>query len=117
MYRFRDSFGPVEHIPNSPSVAFHYRSRIADDLLRDAYSFDSFDEDEREAAFRHSLSLVSEETRPMVAAARVGLFVHIGDLDRAKFEIRKLKTETALSPPRVRGEVKGLERWIAEHEP
>ena len=55
--------------------------------MRQPFSFDSFGDEEIDAAFELSLQTVRAEKRPDVAAAKVMTFIHMGDTDRARFEL------------------------------
>ena len=82
-YRFRDYFEPVLHVRFSASAVFRCIASPPTDLLASPFSVASFSEPEVEAAFADSFRLTSPEMRANVAAARVMLHLHAGDLDRA----------------------------------
>ncbi len=86
-YRFRDHFAFHHDVPGSASTVFRYLDPIPDELLRQPFSFDSFGDEEIDAAFELSLQTVRAEKRPEVAAAKVMTFIHMGDTDRARFEL------------------------------
>jgi len=91
--RFRDYFEPVSHIRYSGSAVFRQTHPVPEDLLQAPITFDAFSEVEIEGAFEDSFRLVSEEMRPNVAAARVMLYVHAGDLERARHEFARAERE------------------------
>ncbi len=92
-HRFRDCFEPVSHIRFSGSAVFRQTDPIAPDRLAEPVEFAAFTEQQIEEAFEDSLRLVSPEMRPNVAAARVMLYVHAGDTDRARREYERAERE------------------------
>jgi hypothetical protein len=64
---------------------------IPPELLSLTLSFSSFSRNEIEAAFSHSFGLVSEEKHPNIAAAKVMVFLHTGELSVAKQELEKCR--------------------------
>ena len=88
-HRFRDYFEPVSHIRFSGSAVFRQTHAVPPDLLVAPVEFKAFTNAQIEAAFEDSLRLVSKEMRANVAAARVMLYVHAGDLDRARHELAR----------------------------
>ena len=56
MYRLRDHFEAVSHVPGSTTVEFKLRSAIPSSLLDHEYGFADFDAPERQAAFAWSRS-------------------------------------------------------------
>jgi hypothetical protein len=89
-WTFRESFAFEGEVPKSQSVIFRYKNKIADELLNKDYSFDSFTDTEVDAAFDYSMSLVSKEKLPNVAASKVMWFLHQNEREKAKAEFEKL---------------------------
>lgn len=89
VYRLREYLIPIDLPAVYPSKAFHYVKFIPDELLQCSYSFDSFSEDEVEAAFNYSLAIVSPKMQSNILAAKVMYFIHIGNLERAKLELKQ----------------------------
>jgi hypothetical protein len=87
--RMKPFFAPLIHIRFSASAVFRCTQTVPDDVLHAPFGPDAFSEDEIEEAFRDSYALVSPEMRANVAAARVMLYVHAGDLERARHELRE----------------------------
>jgi hypothetical protein len=90
-YRLRDYFEYVYEVPRSGSLVFKLVRAIPPELLNSTLSFSSFSRNEVEAAFSHSFGLVSEEKRPKIAAAKVMVFLHMGDLKVARQELEKCR--------------------------
>ena len=90
-YRFRDYFKPILHIPFSGSVVFKYIKPVPREMLKVSYSFSSFSENEIDSAFEYSARLVSPQMRCNVLEAKVMLFVHLGDMERALYEFKKAR--------------------------
>ncbi|HMS40344.1 MAG TPA: hypothetical protein PKE69_08970 [Pyrinomonadaceae bacterium] len=81
---FRENFEFANEVANSPSVIFKYTSKIDGELLQKTYGYDSFSDEDVNAAFEYSMSLVSDEKLPNVAAAKVMWFLHQGKREQAK---------------------------------
>ncbi len=81
---FREHFEFAGEVAKSPSVVFKYKSKIDEKLLQKTYGYDSFSDEEVDAAFEYSMSLVSAEKLPNVAAAKVMWFLHQNRLEKAK---------------------------------
>ncbi|MEX2493389.1 MAG: hypothetical protein WD425_16675 [Nitrospirales bacterium] len=88
-YRMRDYFEFVYEVPRSGSVVFKLVKAIPPELLSPPLSFSSFTRDEIEAAFNYSFSLISKEKHPNVAAAKIMVFLHTGELQEARQELEK----------------------------
>ncbi len=100
-WRFRENFELIGEVPKSPSVIFRYKKKIADEFLKQEYSYNSFSDEETDEAFDYSMNLVSPEKLPNVAAAKVMWFLHQkkGEQAKAVFEDlqkRGIKTEKDL---------------------
>jgi hypothetical protein len=87
VWRFRDCFEPICHVPNSPSVVFRCIALLPQALVADKWSLDSFGEGDFEAAFAHSLNLVSPDMHSEVRLARIRGIMERGDLERADWEL------------------------------
>ena len=85
-WNFRENFELVGEVPKSQSVIFRYKTAIADELLNKDYCFESFSDADADAAFEYSMSLVSMEKTPNVAAAKVMWFLHQDRREKAKSE-------------------------------
>jgi hypothetical protein len=81
---FRENFELVGEIPNSQSVIFRYKAKIADELFDKDYSFQSFSDEEVDEAFKYSMSLISPEKLPNVAASKVMWFLHQDKPEKAE---------------------------------
>jgi uncharacterized protein YbaR (Trm112 family) len=90
MYRFRDYFEPLLYVPDN-SLVFKYQRKIPDEILQQKYSFDDFSNEEINSAFEYSYSIVPEQARPNVAAAKVMLHIHLGDKKQALKELNLIK--------------------------
>ena len=86
-YRFRDYFELLYDIPQSSSVVFKNIAPIPEEMLNITYSFDNFAEEDIDSAFRYSAQLTSPEKHANIAAAKVMLFLHQGNRERAKREL------------------------------
>jgi hypothetical protein len=86
-YRFRDYFEVLYDIPQSSSVVFKNIASIPEEMLNTTYGFESFTEAEIDSAFRYSAHLTSPEKHANIAAAKVMLFLHLGNSERAKREL------------------------------
>jgi hypothetical protein len=82
-YRLRDYFSFEYDAPDSGSAAFRLRRPLDLDLgwVR---NLKSFSDQEIDAAFAWSLSLVGEQSTPNIAAAKVMHFIHLGRLADAR---------------------------------
>lgn len=83
-WQLRDYFEFIEEIPKSSSVVFKYKKKIPEELLITNYSFDYFSDEDVNAAFNYSISLVSSEKKADVAASKVMWFIHQEKHDKAK---------------------------------
>ncbi len=92
-YRFRQYFDMAYDIPHSTSIVFKLRKSLPSQLTTKTYSLSSFKASEIHSAFDYSLSLVCKNKRPNVAAAKVMLFIHLGDLSQAQRELDKCRSE------------------------
>ena len=90
-YRYRRFFEPVTHIPYSGSAVFRLAKAIPGEMTAEPVEFGAFSEREVDEAFEDSLRLVSPEMRPNVAAAKVMWFLHGGDPDHARHELRRME--------------------------
>lgn len=80
MYRLRDHFDTVSHVPGSTTVEFKLRSAIPSSLLDHEYGFTDFGAVERQAAFAWSRSRISDTfLRFNIDAAEAMTPVHMGD--------------------------------------
>jgi hypothetical protein len=82
-YRLRDYFSFECDVSDSGSTAFRLR-RPLDLELGWVRNLKSFPDQEIDAAFAWSLSLVDEQSAPNIAAAKVMHFIHLGRLADAR---------------------------------
>jgi hypothetical protein len=95
-YRLRDHFEKVASLPNSGTVVFKYTKAFPPESLRKTYSFADFSDAEVEAAFEFSLRQVDADQmarRQAVMAAKVMVFVHKNDPERARRELDSLAAQ------------------------
>lgn len=90
MYRLREYLVPIEHPFIYSSRVFRFVKPVPDDILQNAYAFDSFTESEVEASFAYSLDITPEKMRPNILAAKVMYFVHTRNSERAKVEFKQV---------------------------
>ena len=90
MYRLREYFTPLYHVPSS-SVIFRYDREIPQDLIDRPYLPSEFTKDEIEQAFDYSLKLVPPEMRPNIAASKVAAYFQINDFSQARLTIERFK--------------------------
>jgi len=109
MYRLRDYFEPVYHVPDSYSMVFVLRHPLPESCLRD-YGWEDFSPAELDAAFTRSESIVDEEGRGCVAAARVASLAHRGQVEEARAQ---LESKLGGLEGRAAEDVRQLDRWLA----
>lgn len=90
MYRFRDYFKVRQYVTETPSTIFDYIAEIPREQLLATYGFESFSNDEFEAAFEHSCRQSGRAAWPSIASARVMAFIHQGMWERAESEYARL---------------------------
>jgi hypothetical protein len=108
MYRLREYFQPLYHVPEG-SVIFKYIKEFPPEILSTIYSIDSFCDEEIEAAFDYSLSIVPDLMRPNIAAAKITTYFQKNDLERARKELEKVKL---LGLYRENGDYSQIEKWL-----
>ena len=86
MYRLREYFEPLIYVPLS-SVIFKNIKAIPLPLLQNNYTLADFSPEEIRDAFDYSLSIVPDSAKPNIAASKVMLYIHLGDLETAKKEL------------------------------
>lgn len=79
----RDHFEFKEDIPKASSVVYKYINQIPPEKLNQIYSFDDFSNDDIEKAFDYSISLVNDEKKANIYAAKVMSFIHQKRFDEA----------------------------------
>lgn len=89
-WNFLENFEFVGEVPKSQSVVFRYKDKIANEFLNKDYSFESFSDEEVDSAFDYSMSLISSEKLPNVAASKVMWFLHQDKREKAKAEFENL---------------------------
>jgi hypothetical protein len=98
MYRFRNYFEPLTHVPEG-SFIFTYRELIPRELLEKRYAFDDFSAKEAADAFEYSLSLVPAASRGNVYAARIMMHIHRQDWAAARADLERVQA-AGISPVR-----------------
>src|SRR6185295_9218255 len=94
MYRWRPYFTLNEVIPRSGSLVFSYVKVLPAAEINGELGFESFTENEIEAAFAFSLGLVTEEKkRHNIAAAHVMLYLHENLKDQARNLLKRYKSK------------------------
>ncbi len=92
-YRFRNYFEFVYEVPKCSSVVFKLCKTLPPELTKSTFSQASFSQNEIEEAFSYSLGLVSPAKRPNVAAAKVMLYLHLGELSDARRELEIFRSQ------------------------
>ncbi|AFZ03537.1 hypothetical protein [Calothrix sp. PCC 6303] len=108
MYRLREYFQPLYYVPEC-SVIFKYIKEIPSEILAANYSIDSFSNEEIEAAFGYSLSIVPDFMRPNIAAAKITTYFQKNDLTRARQELEKAKS---IGLYRENSDYSQIEEWL-----
>lgn len=83
-WHLRDYFDFIEDIPKASSVVYKYVNQIPPEKLNQTYSFDYFSNDDIEKAFEYSISLIKDEKKANIYAAKVMCFIHQNKLDEAR---------------------------------
>ncbi|HMT06899.1 MAG TPA: hypothetical protein PKA82_02765 [Pyrinomonadaceae bacterium] len=89
-WQLKDHFEYVEEVPNSQSVVFRCIKQIQSSDVNLDWGFDLFDDETVDAAFAYSMSLVSKEKLPNVAAAKVMWFLHQDENEEANMLFTEL---------------------------
>lgn len=90
MWRLRDYFEWIHHVPHSASVAFVSKERIPQSSLRDL-AVESFSLDEIDQAYDYSLACVPEaKKRPTVAATKLLFLIERGHYEGALAHAERL---------------------------
>jgi hypothetical protein len=92
-YRLRHYFEPVYDVPDACSLVLQLVRRIPDEVLKAEYSFSSFTPQEIDAAFDYSIHLVARDKQPEIAAAKVMVFLHERDVDKAETELENYRSQ------------------------
>jgi hypothetical protein len=88
-WRLRDHFAFVDDVDGTCSVVFRCVKQLSPDLCEVAGSFEDFGGDEVRTAIEHSMSLVSKEKWPNIAAAEVMWFIHQQEFEMAESVFRR----------------------------
>jgi hypothetical protein len=91
VWRFRDYFDPVCHVPNSPSVVFRSVARVPSELLSMRWSLASFSDAEFEAAHAYACSIVSPKNHSEIRLTRIMGLLHKGERERAQWELERAR--------------------------
>ncbi|MBL1210356.1 hypothetical protein [Geminocystis sp. GBBB08] len=86
MYRFKEYFEPIIYVPKG-SVMFKYIKSIPDEFLTKTYDFSDFSPSEINQAFDYSSSIVPFPAKANIMAAKIMLYIHMGDMEQAKKEL------------------------------
>jgi hypothetical protein len=89
MYRLKDYFSPIKYVPSS-SMIFRYDKEIPQEFFRQTYSFQDFSPDEINKAFEYSIQIVPQEAKPNIMASKIMLYIHLGDVERARKEFESI---------------------------
>lgn len=89
MYRLREYLIPLDFPKVYPSKIFRYIKSIPEELLQYSYSIASFSEEEVEAAFSYALAITPPKMQANILAAKVMYFIQVGNLERAKLELKQ----------------------------
>lgn len=90
MYRLKEYFEPIIYIRNG-SMVFKNIAKIPVNLLQKKYSLTDFSPQEIKDAFEYSLAIVPDSAKANIVAAKIMLFVDLGDLETAKKELNLIK--------------------------
>ena len=90
MYRHRAFFAPVGHIAHTNSMVFRCVKPIGEQEMRTTYGFETFEDDEIDAAYRYCSELVGQDMRREVLTARDVLYSESGRR-RSKVTALRLK--------------------------
>ncbi|RPH51032.1 MAG: hypothetical protein EHM85_08140 [Desulfobacteraceae bacterium] len=100
-YRFREYFTMIYNIPWSASIVLKYIKPINEQLLKESYSFESFSPGEIDEAFNYSMSLVPKEEHSSIAAAKVMLYIHLKQEEKAREELKKFLSQGVSSQSEI----------------
>jgi len=89
-WKFREYFVFAEDVPDSGSMVFKCIKKIPDNILSETYSFDSFNNEEVNAAFSHTMQIAPIKKLANIAAAKVMYYVHQNRITEAKTELKNL---------------------------
>ena len=89
-WKFREYFVFVEDVPDSGSIVFRCIKKIPSDLVSKTYSFESFSDEEANAAFSYSLEIAPAGKQANIAAAKVMYYVHQNRITQAQAELKNL---------------------------
>jgi hypothetical protein len=108
-FRLREYFSVVADVPASGTTVFRCEGALQGRLLDMDVSFSKTTIEEIEAAFEHSLSLVSNEKKGNIVAAKAMAYRERGDITRA----RAILAATAGNAPSLAGELDQIKRLLA----
>lgn len=83
-YRLRDYFKLRQEVRWSPTVSFELKKPISRDKIKEIVNFENITDEEVEAAFKYSFSLVSPEAVSLIAGAHVLFYVRIEEKEKAR---------------------------------
>ncbi|MBY0424835.1 MAG: hypothetical protein K2Q22_04285 [Cytophagales bacterium] len=82
-FRLKDYFEYVGDVPHSGSTAFKYTKAIPEELFNTVVDLSQLTDEEIDRAFQYALSFVSRVNAPSVWAAKIMLYVHMANKDKA----------------------------------
>jgi hypothetical protein len=109
-FRLREYFEPLQVIPESTAVVFKNIKTLPSIKELIPEKFESFTEHDIESAFDYSLSLVTDQYKPAIIAAKVMAYRHIGDYNLAKKTINKVSLSTRYFNKEMNDAKKQIER-------
>ncbi len=90
-YRLKDFFSPVDATNSGSSVAFLLTKKMPDFVLDHKYVLSDFSEDEVEKAFEYSLSLVDDNAKGAIIAAKIMYYKASNGLEKARKYLDEVK--------------------------
>jgi hypothetical protein len=108
-FRLRDYFSPAADVPASGTTVFRCEKELSPSSVDMNVAFSASAAEEIEAAFDYSLSLVPDEKKGNIIAAKAMAYRERGELARA----RQILAETADGAPSLAGELDQIKRQIA----
>jgi len=107
-FRLRDYFSVAADVPASGTTVFRCEKELSQPLVDMDVSFSKTTTEETEAAFEYSLSLVPDEKKGNIIAAKAMAYLERGDIARA----REILTATAGYAPSLAGELDQIKHLV-----
>jgi len=108
-FRLRDYFSIVADVPRSGTTVFRCEKELLRKDLEMDLSLCACSADELEAAFDYSMSLVADEKKANIIAAKAMAYCERGDIARA----REIVTQTQYGPDSLAGELERVKGLVA----